>query len=38
MHIWPVYVATSVPESVQAIELLATFLKAGDRLVTQSRR
>lgn len=38
MHVWPVYIATGVPESARAIELLAAFLKAGDRLVRQSRR
>jgi hypothetical protein len=38
MHVWPFYVATRVPGSARAIELLAAFLKAGDRLVTQSRR
>jgi acetyl esterase/lipase len=29
IHVWPVYVATGLPESAQAVEHLATFLKAG---------
>lgn len=28
VHVWPVYIATGLPESAQAIEHLATFLKA----------
>ena len=27
IHVWPVYIATGLPESAQAIEHLATFLK-----------
>ncbi|MFE5707541.1 alpha/beta hydrolase fold domain-containing protein [Rhodococcus koreensis] len=27
MHVWPVYIATGLPESAQAIEHLVTFLK-----------
>jgi len=29
IHVWPVYIATGLPESAQAVEHLATFLKAG---------
>jgi acetyl esterase/lipase len=29
IHVWPVYIATGLPESALAIEHLATFLKAG---------
>jgi epsilon-lactone hydrolase len=29
IHVWPVYIASGLPESAQAIEHLATFLKAG---------
>jgi acetyl esterase/lipase len=29
MHVWPVYIATGLPESAHAIEHLATFLKEG---------
>jgi monoterpene epsilon-lactone hydrolase len=29
IHVWPVFVASGLPESAQAIEHLATFLKAG---------
>jgi epsilon-lactone hydrolase len=28
IHVWPVYIASGLPESAQAIEHLATFLKA----------
>jgi len=31
IHVWPVYIASGLPESAQAIEHLATFLKAGSR-------
>jgi monoterpene epsilon-lactone hydrolase len=30
IHVWPVYIATGIPESAQAVEHLATFLKAAD--------
>jgi acetyl esterase/lipase/predicted SnoaL-like aldol condensation-catalyzing enzyme len=29
IHVWPVYIATGLPESAKAIEHLATFLKKG---------
>jgi acetyl esterase/lipase len=29
IHVWPVYIASGLPESAQAIEHLAAFLKAG---------
>jgi acetyl esterase/lipase len=28
IHVWPVYIASGLPESAQAIEHLAAFLKA----------
>jgi epsilon-lactone hydrolase len=31
IHVWPVYIASGLPESAQAIEHLAAFLKAGSR-------
>lgn len=37
IHVWPVYIATGLPESALAIEHLATFLKAGANATSASR-
>ena len=36
IHVWPVYIASGLPESAQAIEHLATFLKAGAQAASAS--
>ena len=36
IHVWPVYIATGLPESAQAVEHLATFLKAGAQAASAS--
>jgi epsilon-lactone hydrolase len=38
IHVWPVYIATGLPESAQAIEHLATFLKAGSHPASTTHR
>jgi epsilon-lactone hydrolase len=36
IHVWPVYIATGLPESAQAIEHLAAFLKAGSHAASRT--
>jgi epsilon-lactone hydrolase len=38
IHVWPVYIATGLPESALAIEHLATFLKAGSHAASTTHR
>jgi epsilon-lactone hydrolase len=38
IHVWPVYIATGLPESALAIEHLAMFLKAGSHAASTTHR
>jgi monoterpene epsilon-lactone hydrolase len=38
VHVWPVYIATGLPESALAIEHLATFLKACSQAASTTQR